>query len=99
MGLPRYAARKDRTEPWLVQLIRGCGAYVHILEDPCDLLVAHRGRVFLVEVKTDEKTAQRDAKGQNKTQCKQRAFRDRMAEKGVHVWTVWSEEQVRGMLA
>ena len=98
MGIPRYKAKQDANQPVLVDLMRKMGAHVLIISDPCDLLVAHRGRVYLVEVKDSEAQAARDAKGNNKTQRKQRALRENMAHVGVKVWTIWSEDQARAML-
>ena len=98
MGIPRYKAKQDANQPVLVDLMRKMGAHVIILGDPCDLLVGYREKTFLVEVKESAAQAARDAKGQNKTQRKQRALRENMAHVGVKVWTIWCEDQARAML-
>lgn len=98
MGIPKHAAKQDANQPGLVDLMRKMGAHVIILGDPCDLLVAHRGRLIPVEVKASEAKAKHDAKGENKTQRKQRALRNDLAAHGVKVWTIWKDEQVIALL-
>lgn len=54
MSLKRYSAKRDRNEAPIVSCLRKCGALVQPLSLPGmpDLLIAYRGRILLVEVKT-----------------------------------------------
>ena len=45
------AKRRDRSEPEIVEALRRAGCYVHLYDDPLDLLVGYRGQTYLVEVK------------------------------------------------
>lgn len=51
----RYAARTDANQTEIVAALRKAGAYVWVIGLPVDLLVGHKGRTFLVEVKTTSK--------------------------------------------
>lgn len=56
--MPQYAARADENQADLVRMARELGAevqHLHAVGQGCpDLLVAHRGHWFVVEVKTKE---------------------------------------------
>lgn len=52
MTLPRYAARRDKAEPAIIQALEQAGAEVWPLDTPVDLLVRFRGVWHLLEVKT-----------------------------------------------
>ena len=54
MSLKRWAAKRDQNEGEIVAALRQVGAQVEILSGKgvCDLLVLHRGRLFLLEIKT-----------------------------------------------
>lgn len=51
MSLHRMAASRDINEPEIVEALRKAGAYVYVMREPVDLLVAFRGETFLIEVK------------------------------------------------
>jgi hypothetical protein len=53
--MPRRAAKRDAAEPEIVSTLQQCGFSVYRLDQPVDLLVGHRGRNYLVEVKTGTK--------------------------------------------
>jgi hypothetical protein len=56
MPIPKYAAKRDENEPEIVQDMRELGAVVVLLNipDEPDLLIAWRGVLMLVEVKTEK---------------------------------------------
>lgn len=47
----RNAARTDATQAEIVKALRAIGASVYVIKLPLDLLVWHRNRYLLVEVK------------------------------------------------
>lgn len=51
----RYAAKVDANQAAIVSAMRAAGASVWIIGLPVDLLVGHRGRTMLMEVKRDGK--------------------------------------------
>ena len=51
----RYAARIDANQTEIVAALRKAGAYVWVIGLPVDLLVGHKDKTFLVEVKTTSK--------------------------------------------
>lgn len=51
----RRAARVDANQSAIVDALRAAGARVWIIGLPVDLLVGHRGRLMLMEVKDGEK--------------------------------------------
>ena len=51
----RYAARVDANQQQIVSALRAAGAYVWIIGLPVDLLVGFRGKLCLMEIKTDSK--------------------------------------------
>lgn len=55
MPMPRYAAKRDRSEPGIVKVLRMCGFCVELMDTPVDALVSFRGRMWLVEMKTGRK--------------------------------------------
>lgn len=52
MSLNRYAVRRDKAEPPIIQALEQAGAEVWPLDTPCDLLVRFRQQWHLLEVKT-----------------------------------------------
>jgi len=52
MSMPKYAAKRDATEPEIVKVLRSCGFSVYLLDTPVDAIVGFRGRMWLVECKT-----------------------------------------------
>lgn len=52
MGLRRYANKRDANEPGIVAALESLGCLVYRMDKPVDLLVLHKSRVCLVEVKT-----------------------------------------------
>jgi hypothetical protein len=57
VSLNRYAKRRDANEGEIVGALEQAGAYVHPLDEPCDLLVGFRSRWFMLEVKDGAKPA------------------------------------------
>jgi Holliday junction resolvase len=55
MSLPRYAAKRDVSEPEIVSALEQCGFSVERLDKPVDLLVGFRGRMWLIECKSSDK--------------------------------------------
>lgn len=55
MTMPRYAAKRDRSESGIVKVLRQCGFCVELMDTPVDALVSFRGRMWLVEIKTGRK--------------------------------------------
>ena len=53
MTLARFAKKRDATEPPIVEALEGVGAWVWRIDLPLDLLVAYRGRLLLLEVKSN----------------------------------------------
>lgn len=56
----RRAAKRDIAEPGIVAALIGLGFSVYRLNQPVDLLVGHRGKNYLVEVKTGTKGYAKD---------------------------------------
>lgn len=50
----RHAARTDDNHADICKALRAIGVSVEYLKLPLDLLCWHRGRTFLIEIKTDE---------------------------------------------
>ena len=50
----RHAARTDGNHDAICKALRAIGVSVEYLKLPLDLLVHHRGRTFLMEIKTEE---------------------------------------------
>jgi hypothetical protein len=48
----RWAARSDSVRGEIVRALEAAGAMVHDLRVPVDLLVRHRGRLHLIELKS-----------------------------------------------
>jgi hypothetical protein len=71
----RTAARRDSAEAAIVEALERCGALVMRCSQPCDLLVQFRHRLFLLEVKTPKRSADK----------RQQAQRDFLREWGVPV--------------
>lgn len=55
MSLNRYAKRRDAAEPEIVSTLKQCGFSVFRMDQPADLLVGFRRRMWLVEAKTGHK--------------------------------------------
>ncbi len=51
----RYAAKRDASEPEIVTTLKQCGFSVYRMDQPADLLVGFRRRMWLVEAKTGTK--------------------------------------------
>lgn len=52
MAMPKYTAKRDASEPEVVRTLRGLGFSVWRLDQPVDLLLGFRGKIYLAEVKT-----------------------------------------------
>lgn len=52
MVMPKYAPKRDASEPEIVTALQDLGCTVHRMDTPCDLLVGFRGVNHLVEAKT-----------------------------------------------
>jgi len=52
MSLARFAKKRDRSEPAIIQALEQVGAEVWALDKPVDLLVRFRKQWHLLEVKT-----------------------------------------------
>jgi hypothetical protein len=50
--MSRRAAKRDQSEPEIVEALRAFGFSVFRLDEPVDLMVGFRGRMWLVECKT-----------------------------------------------
>ncbi|MFK3965700.1 hypothetical protein ACI2KT_19055 [Ensifer adhaerens] len=55
MNIPRHKAKRDASEPAIVDVLVSVGFSVYRLNQPVDLLCGFRGRNYLVEVKTGTK--------------------------------------------
>ena len=53
MSLSRFAKKRDTAEPDIVKALCSAGARVWKLDRPFDLLVGHRGRFLVYEVKSN----------------------------------------------
>ena len=82
--VPRYDARRDANEPEIVEALEAVGAKVLRLDD-VDLLVAFRGNMYLLEVKTP----------QGRLNKKQAAF---FREWAGYVWIVRTPEQALALI-
>ena len=47
----RTAAKRDANERPIIEALRRIGATVYVAKEPCDLIVGHKGRTVLLEVK------------------------------------------------
>jgi hypothetical protein len=56
----RRAARRDKSEPLIIEALRAAGCSVERVSQPVDLLIGYRGRTYLAEVKTPRKDGGRD---------------------------------------
>jgi hypothetical protein len=68
MSIHRHAARVDANQAAIVDALRRIGCVVYEIRQPCDLLIGHRRRWLLAEVKDGAKapsarrlTAQQEA--------------------------------------
>ncbi len=52
MSMPKYTAKRDRSEPEVVRTLHGLGFSIWRLDQPVDLLLGFRGNLWLAEVKT-----------------------------------------------
>lgn len=52
MSLPRYAARRDKSEPAIVEALEAFGFSVYRLDTPCDLLLGRGGITRIAECKS-----------------------------------------------
>lgn len=60
MSLARYAKKRDKAEPAIIQALEQVGAEVFVLDKPCDLLTFYRGRWQPLEVKTGKYRPRKD---------------------------------------
>ena len=51
----RTAARRDANEPEIVEALRRAGCTVAFIDEPCDLLVGHAQKSYMLEVKDGSK--------------------------------------------
>jgi hypothetical protein len=81
MSLKRYAAKRDRNEPAIVEALRAAGATVHSVsqEGLPDLLVGFRDVTYLLEVK---------APGGSRTQAQTTFFDEWRGGPAQVVWSV-----------
>ena len=56
MGIHRRAAKRDTSEPDIIEALLRVGAQVARLTQPVDLAVRFRGRLYLLECKTPGKS-------------------------------------------
>ena len=59
---PRYAAKRDATEPDILRALHAAGAD-YILLEPFDVLVLFRGRLIMLDCKTGRGRATRNQAG------------------------------------
>lgn len=52
MSMPKYAKRRDKSEPQIVKDLRGCGVDVYLTDKPFDGILGYRGKTYLGEFKT-----------------------------------------------
>jgi len=55
VSVPKYAAKRDKSEPGIVKVLRQCGFSVELMNKPVDALVGFRGVMWAVEIKTGRK--------------------------------------------
>ena len=55
MSIPKYGARRDKSEKGIVDALKEMGVTVYRLDRPCDLLLGFRGKTYLAECKTGSK--------------------------------------------
>jgi hypothetical protein len=51
MGMPKYAAKVDRNQALIVEVLLRCGCDVQYIRQPTDLLVGRAGKNYLLEIK------------------------------------------------
>ena len=52
MSLARYAKKRDKNEPEVVQALKRAGAVVWYIDRPGDILAGYRGRLVMMEIKS-----------------------------------------------
>lgn len=52
MSINRFAKKRDKSEPAIIQALERVGAEIWVLDYPVDLLCRFRSQWFLLEVKT-----------------------------------------------
>ena len=55
MAQARWDARTDKNQQEIIDALREAGALVFYIKVPFDLLVAYRGRLYLMEVKSGKR--------------------------------------------
>lgn len=55
MSIPKYAAKRDKSEPGIVKVLRQCGFSVELTDRPTDALLGFRGVMWAAEFKTGRK--------------------------------------------
>lgn len=89
MGMPKYAARRDKVEPEVIEFAGKLGWKFWELKTPCDWLGLRRGQWFTIEVKDPAKEGHADEFTQP-----QRAFLAEVARCGGRVLVWRSKEDV-----
>lgn len=86
--MSRYARKRDANEKQIIQALREVGAFVEQLSGTGtpDLLVAHRGRLYLIEVK-DTRT-ESTGKGWKRSTSQW----PELTPAQVRWWSAWSRE-------
>lgn len=74
MGMPKYAAQRDLSEPDIVDALEAIGCIVRKLDTPVDLLVGYRGFNFLIECKSD-KTIRKTSNENKRTKAQKEFFK------------------------
>ena len=92
----RRASRVDDNQQAIVAALRAAGATVEIIGKPVDLLVGHRGRNLLIEVK-NPKTAYGRGKADNRSRTLKTQADFRATWRGL-VWVVSSPEQALALI-
>ena len=75
----------DANQPKIVQALRDIGAIVFLIGRPFDLLVAFRGKLFLLEIKNPA--------GKDKVEASQKETIERLKAVGVEAMVVRSVEE------
>lgn len=98
MNRAPFKAKRDASEPSIVDALQKAGATVIRLDDPFDLLVAYSGKLTLIEVKDNATKARKltDSPAPlslTNTEEKQRKTIRDLAHHKVHVPVVYTAEQ------
>ncbi len=90
-----YADRRDANDSALTKIARQCGALVVKMRpgQGCDLLIVHRGRVLIVEIKDGAKPH-----SARKLTKQEQGLKDQCEYRGVPYYIVESEEDLLRLL-